>query len=496
MSTDNPKMLSSGAVYFCSSVLTQLVNLLLIPLYTRNLTQDQFGQYDLLLSVQMLLSLLIALGVHSGMIRFFNEFENKRELRNTALTFAMLWGAVCILGAWALSPLLSPLAFDHSADAVLFIPYVVMISVFSCLNLIYSSFYSMQFKAMKSSSIQFSVVLSTLLFALYFFLARGQGIIGIFTSQLLANMLVFGVLFVLNLGTFRFALEKKQLRHMLRYGTGLLLGDISAWVLSLSDRFLIKGYMNLSSVAVYSIGYKIGMLINPAFIAPFMSVFTAFKFKAYKDEDGPEKIRKMFRIYNFLGWLCVLGLSLFAHVGVRLVATAEYEAAGYLIPLIAFSYFLSGSVAFYSLGLHIANKMRTNYLISILAAVINVICNLVLIPWLGIYGSALATVISYAVTNAVFYHYGSKYYPLGLSVFFPYKYLILYVPVYALYALCMQLPLSLPLEIGLNMLLVLIFTAASLLFGFINRHELLGDLLSALNRKSKKMIVEGASSES
>ena len=203
MPTDNRKMLSSGAVYLCSSILTQLVNLLLIPLYTRNLSQEQFGQYDLIISVQMLLSLMITLGVHSGMVRFFNEFENKRELRNTALTFALLWGAVCIGGAWILSPLVSPLVFDAAEGSGLYIPYVVMISVFSCLNLIYSSFYSMQFKALKSSAIQFAVVLSTLLFALYFFLSRDMGIVGILTAQLFSNVLVFIVLFALNLGTYR-----------------------------------------------------------------------------------------------------------------------------------------------------------------------------------------------------------------------------------------------------------------------------------------------------
>nr|WP_280521160.1 oligosaccharide flippase family protein [Paenibacillus mangrovi] len=484
-------MLSSGAIYLCFSVLTQLVNLLLIPLYTRNLSQEQFGQYDLIISVQMLLALIITMGVHSGMIRFFNEFTDKQELRNTALTFAFLWGVLCIGGAWAVSPWISPLLFDHSTNTNLFIPYVVMISVFSCFNVIYSSFYTMQFKAMKSSSIQFSIIVSTLVLALYFFIHLQMGVIGILRAQLLANVLVFTTLLLMNLRTYRFILKREPLRKMLSYGTGLLLGDISAWVLSLSDRFLIKGYLNLSSVAVYSIGYKIGMLISPVFISPFMSVFTAFKFKAYKDEDGPEKIRKMFKLYNFFGWLCVLGLSLFADVAVRLVATEEYSTAGYLIPMISFSYFLSGSVAFYSLGLHIANQMRTNYLISLLAAIINVVCNIVLIPWLGIYGSALATVISYAVTNIVFYHYGSKYYPLNLSVFFPYKYLILYLPVYALHAALLPIFHTLLLEILLNILLVFIFIACSLLFRFISSHELLGNLLPAISRKFKKISLKG-----
>ena len=495
MPTDNRKMLSSGAVYFCSSVLTQLVNLLLIPLYTRNLSQDQFGEFDLIMSVQMLLSLVITLGVHSGMIRFFNEFADKNGLKNTALTFAILWGMVCISAAWAASPWVTSLVFRAGGDAGLFIPYVVMISVVSCLNVIYSSYYSMQFKAVKSSGIQFSVVLLTFALALYFFLHLRMGVVGILRAQLVSNVVVFLILFALNLGSFRFMLKRDPIRKMLGYGTGLLLGDISAWVLSLSDRFLIKGYLSLSSVAVYSIGYKIGMLINPAFITPFMSVFTAFKFKAYKDEDCPEKIRKMFRIYNFLGWLCVLGLTLFADMAVRLVATEAYGGAGGLVPLIAFSYFLSGSLAFYSLGLHIANKMRINYLISLLAAVINVACNIVLIPWLGIYGSALATVISYAVTSAVFYHYGSKYYPLGLGIFYPYKYLALYLPAYAAHAAALRLTHSLLFEIALNLVLVAVFIACSLWCKFITGKELLGDLLPMLSRKTKPIRMEGAKSE-
>lgn len=488
-------MLSSGVIYLCSSILTQLVNLLLIPLYTRNLTQAQFGQYDLIISVQMLLSLVIALGVHSGMVRFFNEFDVKQELRNTALTFAAAWGCVCIAAAWAVSPLISPFVFGAVKDAVLFIPYVVMISVVSCLNLVFSSFYSMQFKALKSSIIQFSVVLSTLLFALYFFMSKDMGIAGILRAQLFSNALVFAALFLLNIRTFRFVVKRDPLRKMLGYGMGLLLGDVSAWVLSLSDRFLIKAYMNLSSVAVYSIGYKIGMLINPAFITPFMSVFTAFKFKAYKDEDGTEKIRKMFRIYNFLGWLCVLGLTLFSGVAIRLVATEAYDSASSLVPLIAFSYFLSGSLAFYSLGLHIANKMRTNYLISLLAAFINVVCNIVLIPWLGIYGSALATVISYAVTSAVFYHYGSKYYPLGLGLLFPYKYLAVYLPAYAAHTAIMRIVHSPLAEMALNVFLVAAFVACSLFFRFISIKELLGDILPLANRKSKTLMLEGVKPE-
>ncbi len=489
-------MISNGVVYFFSSLFTQSVNLVLIPLYTNNLTQEQYGQFDLIMSVQQLLMLGITLGVFSGMVRFFNEYENRQELRNTALTFSLLWGSICVLIIWLVNPFIYPMLFDSIPGSNLFLPFVIMSSVLVCLNLIYSSYYAMQFQALKSSAVQIATIVTTLLLALYFFLVLDMGIIGILQAQLFSNLAVFIVLFLIHLKSFKLRWKQDQLRKMLSYGTGLMLGDISAWVLSLSDRFLIRGFMNLSSVAVYSIGYKIGMLINPFFINPFTSVFTPFKYKVYNEENGQERIGKMFRLYNFVGWLCVLGLSLFANIGVSLVATEEYRDANYVIPIIALSYFLSGAIAFYSLGLHIANKMRLNSAITVIAALVNILCNMLLIPWMGIYGSALSTVIAYVISNLLFYRFGSKYYPLRLSLWEPYKYLVVFVPIYGIHVVVMQMWPSLLLELLLNGVLCIVFVLVSLFCSFISRDELMNVLQQVILRKVRKLSYKGVQAKS
>lgn len=487
----NKQMFSNGIVYLCSSLLTQGINLILIPLYTRNLSQEQYGQYDLIITIQQLLAIIITLGVYSGMIRFFNEYENKIELKNTAMTFSLLWGIGSAGAAFLLSPFLSEVWFGHVKDAFWIIPLLVMSSVLVCLNMIYSSYFSMSFHALKSSLIQVSTMMGMLLSALYFFIHLGLGIRGILLSQLTGNLAVFVVLFLADLRTYRPVMVLHQLRRMLRYGTGLLMGDLSGWVLTLSDRFLIKGYMNLSSVAVYSIGYKIGMLINPVFINPFTSVFTPFKYKVYDEEDGVERIERMFRIYNFVGWFCILGLSLFADILVRLVATSQYGKAYLLVPLIALSYFLSGAISFYSLGLHIANKIKTNSMIIILASIVNIVANLILIPWLGIYGSALATVISYAVANLVFYLFATKYYPLGLGWLYPYKYLVLFIPLYGAYTVSRYWISNIIIEIMLNGLLCTLFVVLSIACKFIAKEELTAVFTRFRLRNKAKTHVKG-----
>lgn len=489
-------MLSNGLVYLGASILTQAMNLLLIPLYTRNLTQEQYGHYDMILSFQQLLAIAITLGVYSGMIRFFNEFEDKNALKNTSISFSLLWGAFCIGVAFLINPWLNPVLFHDDPDRHLFIPFIVISSVIMCMNTTYSSYYSMSFRALKAAAIQVCTLFMIILFAVYFFLVLDMGIIGILTAQMCGNLTVFLCLYLIDLRNFKLTIKQKQLRKMLKFGTGLLLGDISAWVLTLSDRFLIKSLMDLSSLAIYSIGYKIGMLINPVLINPFNSVFTPLKFKVYKDEDGAQQIENMFRLYNFLGWFCITGLSLFGKIAVKLIATDEYSQAAYLVPVIALSYFLSGAISFYSLGLHIANKVRLNSFITIIAACINVIANLILIPWIGIYGSAISTVIAYALGNGVFYYFGSKYYPVGLGLLYPYKYLLVVGPVYGMYILLSRFIDSLWVEALLNSLLCTVFVLLTIALKFISLQEIAGVLKGFRLRGSDKNAVKGVHSES
>lgn len=489
-------MLSNGMVYLFASVLTQAINLILIPLYTRNLSQEQFGQYDLILSMQQLLAIAITLGVYSGMIRFFNEFEDKIMLKNTAMTFSLLWGLLCVGFAYLINPWLYPVLFGQVPEGHLFIPLIVISSILVCLNTIYSSYYSMSFKALKAGAIQVCTIIIILIYAIYFFLVLEMGIVGILMAQMGGNLTVFLTLYILDIRNFKPMLKPAELRKMLKYGMGLLLGEISAWILTLSDRFLIKGFMNLSSLAVYSIGYKIGMLINPVFINPFASVFTPFKFKVYKEADGAERIGKMFRVYNFIGWFCIVGLSLFANIAVNLIATDEYSAAAYLVPIIALSYYLSGAIAFYSLGLHIANKVRLNSMITIVVACINVIANLILIPWIGIYGSAISTVIAYALANSIFYYFGSKYYPLGLGLLYPYKYLIVFSPVYGLYVFVRGFIDSIWLEVLLNTVLCALYIVLCVVFKFITVEDISGVWVRFRQRRAENIAVKGVHSES
>ncbi|KIZ30510.1 hypothetical protein C5137_15570 [Bacillus cereus] len=472
MKSDSKKLVSSGVVYFVFSILTQVINMLLIPLYTNNLSQMEYGKYELLNTIQQLLGLAITVGVYSGLKRFYYETENKHLLKNTALNFSFLWGASVYVFIYFLSPTISDYVFNGEQAAIGYIRLIVVSSILTCLISIYTSFYEMEFKAFRAAVIQLSILTITFGLAFYFVAIREEGIIGALKSISIANLIVFVILFVGDFRNYKFKINTGYLKNMLNYGGGLLLGQISAWVLNLIDRFFIKDLISYSAVGIYSLSYKIGMLINPVFIAPFAQVFTSFKFKAYKEVNGKEKIQKMFHIYNMIGCFCVFGLSIFGKIGVNILANEEYLEAYKIIPLIAISYFIWGVGQFYSLGLHIANKMVSNSLIVVISAVVNILLNIILIPKIGVNGAAIATIIAYMIANVFYYYFSEKYYSLGLGIFYPYKYFIVFILLYVVYYYFISSLENLYIEFFWNLILCVMYIVLLIVFRFTNINEI------------------------
>lgn len=466
---DNKKFISNTFFYFLSSVLTQIINLILIPIYTRNMTSAQFGQYNLVSSLQSLLSIFISLRIYSGLCRFFNEVQDKNKLKNVALTFSILWGILCcFIFGYLLSSRIADVAFKDDVLGNYYVKFIIINSTILCLISIYTSYYSMLYKVKRVCITNISQIFLTLCFTYYYLIVLKYGILGIYKAQLISFSIVFLILFILDIKNYKFILSKINLKQMLSYGIGLAPGEISAWILTLIDRYFIKGMINLSAVAVYSMGYKIGVLIEPLFLSPFKSSFTPFKFSIYKESDGKLRIKEMFNYFNFVGWFIVLGLSIFADIAIKILSTKEYNQSYKIVVIIAFSYYLWGLAEFYELGLQIANKMHIDSLIVTISAIFNILFNYLLIPKFGIYGAAFATCIAYLIANVLYYLTGRKYYNLGISLLEPYKCGFIFFVLYCIYMLFKININNLVLEFLLNFIICIIYVVACIRFKIIS----------------------------
>jgi O-antigen/teichoic acid export membrane protein len=424
------------------------------------------------------------MGIYTGLTRYFNEYEDKNNLKNTALTFSIIWGTVFCVFTFLISKFAANIIFNGDPLGSQYINYTVASSVFLCLISIYNMYYSMQYKALLSSLINIVKMLLTLGLTVVLMLNFNQGIIGALQAQLITYALIVLFLMLKDIKNFRFRLKRKELGDMLSYGAALAPGQMSSWVLTLIDRYFIKGMINLSAVGIYSVGYKVGTMIDPVFIVPFRSAFAPYKFDVYKQEDGKEKIREVYKYFNFLGWFVILGLSLFGNTAIKILTTSEYAEAFKVVPLIAFSYFLWGLVEFYGFGLHVANKAIISSMIVTISAVLNIVFNFILIPSYGINGAALATILSYIFTNILYYFFGKKYYSLGLNLMEPFKYLLVFGVVYACYYFIKPHINNIFIEILLAAALCVMYLILNIVFKFISI-ETVKNIVKFISRKKR-----------
>ena len=89
MFNDLKKLLNQSFIYGISSVIEPFIRFIMLPLYTRYLTPEDYGTLALTGVVGMFLSSVIGLGVSSGMLRFYFQYKLRKVI--TTVIFLQLY---------------------------------------------------------------------------------------------------------------------------------------------------------------------------------------------------------------------------------------------------------------------------------------------------------------------------------------------------------------------------------------------------------------------
>ena len=91
------KLFSHSMIYSVTWISNSAVGIILLPVYTRYLTEADYGILEILAYTNEILSLLMIAGVHNGLAKFYNdqttELGRKRVI-SSGFTFVVLSGLV------------------------------------------------------------------------------------------------------------------------------------------------------------------------------------------------------------------------------------------------------------------------------------------------------------------------------------------------------------------------------------------------------------------
>lgn len=445
-----------GIIYAIGQVLSKAISFILLPIYVKELGLVGFGQLAIVDAILDFIASFTIIGVYSGYIRFYSEYEESKRtrLKNTALNFALIMSTLDIILVLILGNFISKYIFDFENSYYVLI-LVVFRSIFSQLVTLLMCDYSLNYKAGIYVKINITSLILNLAFTVVFVVLIKRGIYGIYEGFILSNLIIFTYLSFSNHTEYKFEIDIIMLKNMLKFSAGLIPSCIASTVLTLSDRYFLKGYRNLSETGIYSVGYKFGMLIGPLFVDPFSQIFTPYKFSIWKDNDAEKKFNIMFSKYHIIGCFIMLGICIYSKPMILLLTTQESIVAYKIVPLIVLSYFLYGKSCFYCLGIQIRNKTYLDGIIMLLAGAINLILNVMLIPKFGMYGAAVSTAVSYIAMNFIYVKFSLPLYHVRYKRKNVFKIYIITLILYSIYyaVSILNIPILLEMVIGIGILI-------------------------------------------
>jgi len=394
------RLAASSAIYGLGGTLQKLLGVVLVPIYTRYLSPEEYGVLALLLVTGGVAAILLQTGMGSALFReILYEGTEPTAVESTALYYVGVQGVLLAGVLLLLAPAISVLIFGTASHAPL-LRLVFLTVAFQLTEVLALA------RCRTRDQPGLYVTLSILRFCvgaaltILFVVGLKRGVAGVVTATLLTSAGFSLVYLTLLRRALRPRVSRQILRRLLTYGGPLVLASLASFVMTSSDRYFLQRFATTAEVGIYSLGYSIGQVMQ----LPVQAVQLAWPAEMYaiaRREDGSRLLARTVTYYVVVMGCAGLGVAVLAREALVLLATPRFYGAHRIVPFVVVSSILQGLWFMTSSGTDVRNKTAYNIPIISVAAGANLALNWALIPRFGMMGAATTTVLTYAVLLAI-----------------------------------------------------------------------------------------------
>lgn len=405
-------LFADSAVYGLSAAALPVALILATPFVARKLGPEGFGAVDVLTTLVALIGVVAAAGMDSAAVRsYFDYSEAEGERRATVVRTAVL---VVFASSAALAVVAAAggAAFAATSETTLSVAAVaVAVGLMPVTNSQLIARVSFLLARRRTAYLVAGLLNAALGAGAAVALVQvGLGPSGYFVGLALGAFAALAFSLTAG-GLLRRArwLDRREARVMLRYGLPLVPAAAASWMIFAVDRALIAALKGLDDAGQYGLAAKV--------TAPMLLVATAFATAwgpFVMRQDAPRRLQLRVRALPAVAAIAgaaFVWLVLFGDELVDALGGSEFESADRAVPGIALGW-LAWTVAIV-LQTELAVQRRTGVIAAVtgVAAVVNVVANLVLIPPFGFVGAAWATALAFALLAAVYAAYERTFSP-------------------------------------------------------------------------------------
>ena len=368
---------------------TQVISFLLLPLYTSKLTPSEYGTYDLLVTISTFLLPIITMLMEESMFRFLIDAEDFKAKKKviTATIFYTTVGALvfCLISGIVLAIM----KYEYAAVFILFILSNIILGL--------SNVLARGMGKIKLYSLSnFILGASTIVLNIVFIVSLKLGVSGLLWSNTIANSATaIIVLLKLHLPQFisKKDLSRKTLSEMLRYSIPLVPNNLSWIIISLSDRLMLSFMTGTDANGIYSVANKFPNIVYTCY-GFFSTAWKESAARILKEDNKSAYYNSIYKDIKFFLKAIVLGLIAVMPFAFPILVDSSYGDAYVYIPILVISIYYTNMSNFYG-GIFTAYKdTKIMGSTTVMAAITNIVINLIFIPKFGIYAATFSTLIS------------------------------------------------------------------------------------------------------
>lgn len=384
----------AGIGYTVGNMLIKGISFLAIPIFTRIMTQEDYGLYNTFLSYASILTIFLGMALNASIKNAKYDFPDQLNRYCSSLTILIIGNTVLVsVLSLVFSTQLGALAALGGGMAVL----MVAESFGNAMLAFYNGALAIQFKYKEYLGLSFFYSIGSILLSIFLikiaipengYLARTFG--SVIPLLLLSVYILFRF--------FRSArphISKVYWKYGLKFSLPLIPHGLSQILLSQFDRIMILNSIGETKAGLYSFAYNIAILYQV--LSTSMDTAWTPWFYEQMAAGKEEKIRKNTAWYVLLMSVIAVLLMFVCPEIILIMGGEKYAESRYsVIPIVlgmyfAFLYALPAAIEYYH------KKTKLIAAGTVCAAIANIALNAIFIPMFGYIAAAYTTVACYVL---------------------------------------------------------------------------------------------------
>lgn len=400
-----------------TEIILKFKTFMLMPFLVRHFGVVDYGAWSQVAILVATISPIVVLGTESAIMRFLPGIARERQERIFASWLLFLTGTSLMAGGvLVLSKEFLVKIFWGNNDFIELIPLAagaIIVIVFQ--NTIKT--WLRIFDNAKGYS-SFLIVQSIFnLLATMLVLIQKKPLYELVLYTLAADIFLIILCFVRIFPYMKFfPLQINEIKKFVIFGSSIVPAGYAMWAINSSDRIFLIQYTDLASIGIYSIAYSMGYLIIQLFVNPIWTMYPN-NASNYYNQDKVAELKSLFsQTRELIVMLAIPAICGLYFVGDELLTWySGYSFSGnsQVMVVIAIGYLMHMMASYDEVSLSLVGKPYLATISIGIAALANLIANMLLIPKYGLLGAAIATLVGFMVQFFISTFLGRRLFPIA-----------------------------------------------------------------------------------